>query len=80
MQLNQQYLVFANKMEYSDSYQKTLMSDEYIVDINYSLYSFSIDDKLNYIDFTEAASYGDIKQYDYFCYSNKQKAFWKKLE
>ncbi len=73
MQIDEQYLVFANKMEYSDSYQNTLDNSEYLVNIGWLLYSFPIHNEIEYIECNEITDYGNVKTSDYFCYTEKQK-------
>lgn len=73
MQPNKQYLVFANKKVYSDSYQNTLDHFEYLVNIDWSLYSFPINNEIDYIQSNQITNYGNVKTYDYFCYTQKQR-------
>lgn len=79
MQENKQYLVFANKIEYSDSFQKTLDSYEYLVNIDWALYSFPIDNEIKCINSDKVEFYEDVKHYDYFCYSDNQKNILEKI-
>lgn len=79
MQENKQYLVFANKIKYSDSFQKTLDSYEYLVNIDWPLYSFPIDNEIKCINSDKVEFYEDVKHYDYFCYSDNQKNILEKI-
>lgn len=73
MQPDKQYLVFADRVEYSDSYQKTLENYEYQVEVDFELYSFPLEGEIKCIEPKGNMTYADVKSYDYFCYTQEQK-------
>lgn len=79
MQVNKQYLLFVDKMKYTNAYQATLNNTEYIVDIDLHLYSFPINNPINYIKADDVSTYRDVKSYDYFCYSEEQRSILEKI-
>lgn len=68
-----QYLVFAYRVDYSDSYQKLLENYEYQVELDFELYSFPLEDEIKCIEPKGDMTYADIKAYDYFCFTQEQK-------
>ncbi len=69
MSVGKQYLVFVNKVEFSNAYQQTLLRNEYVVPVSQSLYSFPINDTIKYMNFDGVQKYNSVKDYNYFCYS-----------
>ncbi len=68
---NKEYLIFCNKIDYADSYQKTLKCNEYVVEWDWHLYSFPIEYEADYIVNRENLTYKDIKKFDYICFDLK---------
>lgn len=73
MQPDKEYLVFCEKIDYAESYQKTLVNTEYIVEWEWSLYSFPLEYEPNHISLNsdENMKYKDFKDYDYICFNEK---------
>lgn len=70
MQKGKQYLVFVDKVEFSEAFQKTLKYTEYAVEVEGSLYAFPLNSYVEVISpEPREVAYKEIKQYDYFCYS-----------
>lgn len=72
MQPGKQYLVFPDKIKYSEEFEKTLEYQEYIIEWNLPLYSFPVNNKVERVPFTDIVPYRDIKNYDYFCYTEEE--------
>lgn len=71
MQPGRRYLVFADKVEYAQEYKETLPYDEFIVDWDYYMYYFPIDSQIKPIEPKDNLTYGDIKNFDYICFNEK---------
>lgn len=70
MQVNKQYLVFVNKVEFSEAFQKTLEHTEYVVELEELLYAFPLNSSVTAISPEPMeVTYTEIKEFDYFCYS-----------
>lgn len=70
MQKDKQYLVFVDKVEFSEAFQKTLKYTEYAVEVEDFLYAFPLNSSVEVIPSEpREVAYSEIKQYDYFCYS-----------
>lgn len=70
MQENKQYLVFVDKVEFSEAFQKTLKHTEYAVEVEDFLYAFPLNSTVNAIQSEpKEVTYNEIKEYDYFCYN-----------
>lgn len=79
MQPDKQYLVFADRVDYSDSYQKTLDNYEYQVEIDFEIYSFPLEGEIECIEPKDNMTYADVKSYDYFCYTQEQKEILEEI-
>lgn len=73
MQVDKEYLVFCEKIDYAESYKNALPNTEYIVEWDWSLYSFPLEYEAAYMDVNsdEDLRYKDFKDYDYICFNEK---------
>ena len=71
MQQGKRYLVFADKVSYAEKYEKTLPYNEFIIDWDYYMYYFPIDEKIIPLDYKDNLTYADVKNYDYLCFTKE---------
>lgn len=71
MQPNKTYLIFADKIDYSELYAETLIYERFKVNTDYVIYSFPLDTVIEPIEVKDKLTYGDIKNYDYICFNEE---------
>lgn len=67
-----EYLVFVERLNYDESYQKILSYNEYKVDVELTLYSFPLEYNCEFIEKESIKTYADFKHMDYICFNREQ--------
>lgn len=67
-----EYLVFVERLNYDESYQKILSYNEYKVDVELTLYSFPLEYNCEFIEKENIKTYADFKHMDYICFNREQ--------
>ena len=67
-----EYLVFVERLNYDESYQKILSYYEYKVDVELTLYSFPLEYNCEFIEKEKIKTYADFKHMDYICFNREQ--------
>lgn len=70
LKIGEEYLIFANKKDYYEGYQKTLDKNEYALSLSGSFPTAIIVNEIQneYINIHEVEKYSDIKNLYYMCY------------
>lgn len=66
------YLVFVERLNYDEAYQKNLIHNEYKVDVDLSLYSFPLEYNCEFVEESNLKTYADFKHLDYICFNREQ--------
>lgn len=75
MKTGESYLVFCKSQEYHPEFQKKLKYKEFVTSINDAtseFYYFPLNYTKSYIDKKKVESYNDVKDMDYFCFTEEQ--------
>ena len=67
-----EYLIFVERLNYDEAYQKKLLNNEYKVDIDLTLYSFPLEYNCEFIEKEKIKTYTDFKHIDYICFNREQ--------
>lgn len=80
MQIGKSYLLFCTRQNYHPEFEKRLKYKEYYLSIdNPTMYYFPLNFNKKYINKKEVNNYGDVKDYDYICFTKEQADTIEKL-